>query len=114
MADFEDENGSNSSKNETFQDVIDARLSRRGFLENSAAAAAGLSLTGAGALLKAVPASAHGRGPRRPLLGFNATSRFEADTVVVPPGYTAEVLIAWGDPVGNGPEFAQDASNSAD
>ena len=36
-----------------------------------------------------------------------------ADTVVVPPGYTAEVLVAWGDPVSNGPEFKQDASNSA-
>jgi secreted PhoX family phosphatase len=33
--------------------------------------------------------------------------------VVVPQGYTAEVLIAWGDPVSNGPEFKQDASNSA-
>jgi secreted PhoX family phosphatase len=32
---------------------------------------------------------------------------------VVPPGYTAEVLIAWGDPVSNGPAFKQDASNSA-
>ena len=37
-----------------------------------------------------------------------------ADTVVVPKGYTAEVLIAWGDPVGNGPEFEQDASNCAE
>jgi uncharacterized protein len=113
MADFEDENGSNSSNNETFQHVIDARLSRRGFLGNSVAAAAGLSLTGAGALLKAVPASAHGREPRRPLLGFTALPVSRTDTVVVPPGYTAEVLIAWGDPVGSGPEFAQDASNSA-
>jgi uncharacterized protein len=37
-----------------------------------------------------------------------------ADTVVVPLGYTAEVLIAWGDPVSNGPKFKQDASNSAE
>ena len=37
-----------------------------------------------------------------------------ADTVVVPEGYTARVLIAWGDPVSNGPSFLQDAGNSAD
>ena len=49
----------------------------------------------------------------RPLLGFQGIAVSAADTVVVPPGYTAEVLIAWGDPVSNGPEFEQDASNSA-
>ena len=112
MADFEDVNGSNSSNNETFQEVLDARLSRRGFLGSGAAAAAGLSLSGT--LLKAVPVSAHGRRPRKPLLGFKGIPVSTADTVVVPPGYTAEVLIAWGDPVGKGPEFEQDASNSAD
>jgi hypothetical protein len=47
------------------------------------------------------------------LLGFQGIPTSDADTVVVPPGYTAEVLIAWGDPVANGPEFAPDASNSA-
>ena len=36
-----------------------------------------------------------------------------ADTVVVPPGYTAKVLIAWGDPVSGGPAFKPDASNTA-
>ncbi len=33
--------------------------------------------------------------------------------MIVPEGYTAEVLIAWGDPVSKGPAFVQDASNSA-
>ncbi len=32
---------------------------------------------------------------------------------MVPEGYTARVLIAWGDPVSDGPEFKPDASNTA-
>ncbi len=32
---------------------------------------------------------------------------------MVPEGYTARVLIAWGDPVSDGPAFKPDASNTA-
>lgn len=49
-----------------------------------------------------------------PLLGFHGIPVSSADTVVVPPGYTAKVLIAWGDPISNGPTFAHDASNTSD
>ena len=105
---------SNKSNNQTFQEVVDARVSRRGFLGSGLATAAALSLGGVSALLKAVPASAQNRDRGRgPLLGFQGIAVSTADTVVVPQGYTAEVLIAWGDPVSNGPEFKQDASNSA-
>ena len=45
--------------------------------------------------------------------GFTSIPPSSADTVVVPDGYTAEVLIAWGDPVSDGPAFKPDASNSA-
>jgi secreted PhoX family phosphatase len=113
MADFEDPNGSNRSNNKSFQDVLEARFSRRAFVGTGLAAAAGLTLGTSGSLLDAVPLAARGR-PSRKLLGFTGVPVSTADTVVVPEGYTAEVLIAWGDPVGNGPEFEQDASNSAD
>src|SRR6185436_17914516 len=65
-----------------------------------------------------------GRGPRGSacpvrtaeaaddLIGFRGVPVSKADTVVVPGGYSAEVLYAWGDPVGNGPEFKNDASNT--
>ncbi len=51
--------------------------------------------------------------PPAPLLGFQGIATSTADAVVVPPGYTARVLISWGDPVSNGPAFKQDASNTA-
>src|SRR5262245_61943999 len=114
MADFEDPNGSNRSNNESFQQVLEARFSRRGFVGTGLAAAAGLALGTGSSLLDAVPLSAQGRRPRRPLLGFTGVGVSTDDTVIVPDGYTAEVLIAWGDPVGDGPEFESDGSNSAD
>lgn len=110
MANNDDDMVSNSSNNETFEEVIAARVSRRSFLGGGLAVAAASSLGGVSALMSAVPAAAQ---PGGSLLGFQGIPVSSADTVVVPPGYTARVLIAWGDPVSNGPAFKQDASNSA-
>jgi secreted PhoX family phosphatase len=112
MAKIDDDDiGRNTSDNETFEQVVEARLSRRGFLGGTVGTMAAASLSGVGALLQAVPASAS--GVHRPLLGFTGIPVSSLDTVVVPEGYTAEVLIAWGDPVSKGPAFEPDASNSA-
>jgi secreted PhoX family phosphatase len=111
MSNVDDDNVSNSSDNATFEQVVADRMSRRGFLGGGIAAAAAFSLGGVGELLKAVPASAKTKGGS--LLGFQGIPVSAADAVVVPSGYTAEVLIAWGDPLSKGPEFKQDASNSA-
>lgn len=114
MSSIDDGIVNNCSANETFEEILAARLSRRQVVGAGAATAAAASLGGIGSLLTAVPAEAHGRGrPRPPLLGFQGIPTSSADTVVVPEGYTAEVLIAWGDPVSDGPEFKDDASNSA-
>ena len=107
-----EDDGTNDSNNETFQDVLDARMSRRGFVGRGLATALGVTLGGVGALLKSVPISADAERSRS-LLGFRRIAVSTADTVAVPRGYTAEVLIAWGDPVSSGPEFEPDASNSA-
>ena len=127
MSIIDDEGVSNTSGNEHFQDVVDTRLSRRSLLTGGFAAAAAASLGGVEALLNAVPAAAQeteeaedagargdGRGSRRPVLGFESVPVSSADEVMVPKGYTAEVLIAWGEPVSNGPAFKQDASNTAE
>lgn len=111
MGKTEDEVTSNTSGNEHFRDVVEAGLTRRKFLGGTIAAAT-LALGGVDALLKAVPAEA--RQGNRPLLGFEGIDVSTADAIVVPEGYKAEVLIAWGDPVSAGPLFKHDASNSAD
>ena len=48
------------------------------------------------------------------LLGFEAVPPGTADAVVVPRGYTAQVLIPWGTPIlSTGPAWKNDASNTA-
>jgi hypothetical protein len=114
MSIVDDDIVSNTSNNPTFEQVVEARLSRRGVLGGSVAVALAASASGVGSLLSAVPAQARGsHGSPKPLLGFESIPTSSADTVVVPPGYTATVLIAWGDPLSDGPAFAPDASNSA-
>jgi len=110
MSSNDDESISNLSNNVTFQEVVAARVSRRSFLGGGLAAAGAISLGGVSTLLKAAPVSC---SPGRPLLGFRGIPVSSADAVVVPEGYTAKVLIAWGDPVSDGPPFLPDASNTA-
>jgi secreted PhoX family phosphatase len=56
------------------------------------------------------------QGPAGPRIGFKAVPVATADTLVVPEGYVAHVMAAWGEPVGvegRMPAFRSDASNSA-
>ena len=103
--------GVNESGNETFEQIVEARMSRRTFVAVGVGSAAALTLGGVATLIDAVFSSA---ASDKALLGFTGVPVSSADTVVVPEGYTAQVLVAWGDPVSEGPAFKQDASNSAD
>ena len=83
---------------------------RRTLLRMSFGAAAG-ALFGPGLVGCASPAVA---GPR---LGFKGIAPSTADELIVPPGYRAQVLAPWGDPVGLPnlqPRWKSDASNSAE
>lgn len=114
MSSIDDGIVNNDSANETFEQVLAARLSRRQVVGGGVAAAVAGTLGGVGSLLSAVPAQAlPNQGGRKKLLGFRGIETSTADAVVVPEGYTAEVLIAWGDPVSEGAEFKDDASNTA-
>jgi secreted PhoX family phosphatase len=57
-----------------------------------------------------------GTGAGGPLLGFKSISAGSGDAMVVPEGYIAEVIAAWGEPIGvpgQRPAWRPDASNSA-
>ena len=114
----------NPSKNGHFSDVANIAVSRRSILGGSAGVAAlGLMGTGVASVLAACSPQPGEPGsttsttsptePTPALLGFTGIPASAADAVVVPDGYTASVLIAWGDPVSAGPAFAQDASATA-
>ena len=113
MSGIDDGQISNRSANETIHEVIEKRLSRRSFLGGAATAVAAASIGNIGNLLAAVPATA-GVARTSSLLGFQSIPVSTADALVVPSGYSARVLIAWGDPVSDGPAFKPDASNTAE
>lgn len=105
--------GSNMSGNRTLSDVVATRYSRRSVLKGGVGLAA-LTFFGGASIAGAAPAVAGHRPARPGLLGFQSVPVSVLDDVVVPPGYSAQVLIPWGTPLqSSGPAFRPDASNSA-
>ncbi len=112
--DFDTMEDSNRSSNPSIHAVSDP--ARRVWLRAGAGAAglAWLSALGLGGC------AAAGRGDRTgpgPSLGFTSVPASMADAVQVPPGYVAQVLAPWGEPVGIAgaamPAWKPDASNTA-
>ncbi|MGL6039682.1 MAG: PhoX family protein, partial [Deefgea sp.] len=112
---FNDEN-SNTSANPTFDSVLEQRLvNRRGFLGMSVAGAAvlggmGLGLTGcssgdSGPVATATPSPSPTPAPTATpnviaaSLGFAAVAKSLLDKVVIPAGYSYQVIYALGDPL---------------
>lgn len=105
---FNDEN-SNTSDNPVFEQVLQSRLSRRGLLRGAGllgAAAGGSALTGCASV-------GQEHGPALQTLGFGAVAKHTADKVVVPEGYTAQVIYALGDPLNAAtPAFRNDGTDT--
>ncbi|MEX0285357.1 MAG: PhoX family phosphatase, partial [Paracoccaceae bacterium] len=81
-----------------FDRIVEAAISRRGFLSGTLAFG---SVTALGSTLAGTQAEAAGDR-----FAFSAISTSTADTVVVPDGYKAEVMVTWGDPLwSDAPEF---------
>ncbi|CAM3883385.1 hypothetical protein VA7868_00343 [Vibrio aerogenes CECT 7868] len=101
---------SNKDLKETeFSAMIEANLSRRGFLKGSAA-------TGVGSFLALNPVmSAIAAEPTSKLLNFKPIPASTADQVIVPAGYRATPLISWGDPIfTHAPAFDHSGKQHAD
>lgn len=76
----------------TFESVLAARLSRRGFLKGVAAGVA-ISYTGPLGLLQSATAQT---------AGFAPVAATGEDRLIIPPGYSNTVLLRWGDPLAAG------------
>ena len=110
MAFNDDDQVSNESANPSLGEMLE-NLSRRRVLTGGLGAAGLVFLGCDGELDSLDDLGIETSG--QPLIGFTGVPISTEDTVVVPEGYVAEVLYAWGDPISDGPAFAPDASNSA-
>jgi hypothetical protein len=109
MSKQDDDSPCNPSANPHFSEILEVNLQRRRVVQSGLGMAAlgFIGLPGASLIGSAEAAS------RRPVISFSSVSATGLDDVVVPQGYIAEVLYAWGDPISDGPAQKPDASDSA-
>ncbi|MEO1613590.1 MAG: alkaline phosphatase PhoX, partial [Pseudomonadota bacterium] len=101
--DFDEFDEAMSPRPETsdFDRVVERALSRRGFL-GGALAFGSVAAIGAGVAPKA-QAAAHAKSSR---FAFEQIPTSTADDIMLPPGYSYDVVVRWGDPISpDGPEF---------
>ncbi|MDG3085837.1 PhoX family phosphatase [Vibrio hannami] len=93
-----------------FNRFVDAAISRRRFLKTTGAAGT-VGFFAASPISQAIASTMSSKSE---LMGFEAIPTSTADTITVPNGYQADVLISWGDPVVSGaPVFTQSNDSKA-
>ena len=113
-----------STDQRPFGDVLAAYVSRRKVMTGGAAAAVSTFLAAKG-LVGAAPAGAAGAmapaaeavagGAHPSALGFESIPPSTSDIPQVPPGYSWQALVPWGEPIdGSSPVYRSDASNTAE
>lgn len=98
-----DDDNLNTSSNPSLNDIIDARMSRRGVFRAAFSTAGGavlgsmgLSACGGGGSAATTPAATVTKAAT---LGFTAVAKNKLDTVTIAAGYTARPIYALGDPL---------------
>lgn len=101
----------NTSNNETFQSVLEARMSKRTLLKGGFYMMAGSLM---GASLVGCSSDDDDDDDSGPIaLSFDPVAKSVADALVVPAGYTAKVLFAQGDPINsNVAAYANDGTDT--
>jgi secreted PhoX family phosphatase len=89
----------NDGAGETFEEIVERKIARRTFLKSAlAVSVAGLS--------SSIFDWGSARGAEVDQIRFQPIGLNQDDNVRVPPGYSADVLLRWGDPIVAGaPEF---------
>ncbi|MDZ4695413.1 MAG: PhoX family phosphatase [Deltaproteobacteria bacterium] len=115
-----DDVGSNLTDNPHLAEIIEKRMSRRKVLAGGLGGASVGFFAGCGEVAEGSDGD-EGEGVEQTeqalsgsLLGFEEISASQDDTIRVPPGYRADVIVPWGTPLfPDAPEFAEDGSNTA-
>ncbi len=108
----DDDNVTNNSANNHLHDLIEREIVRDPSRRNMLKSGAALGLLGIfGSAMTACGGGGGGAAPAPGTIGFKGIPISTGDTVIVPEGYTADVMYRWGDPIlPNAPAFKGDAS----
>jgi len=88
-----------------FDRIVEAAISRRGLLGGTLAFGSVAALSSVGLPGKAMASASR--------FAFEQIAANTEDSITVPPGYTADVVVAWGDPLtSDAPEFDHDTRGS--
>lgn len=109
---IEDHRVFNPSANEPFASILDRHVSRRSVMRGGLGLAAA-SMLGFGGAARALASGAMAPSPLN--LAFASVAGSRTDAMVVPPGYTAQVLVPWGTPLSaDTPEWRADLAMTAE
>jgi len=108
----DDDNVINNSANNHLHDLIEREIVRDPSRRNMLKSGAALGLLGIfGSAMTACGGGGGGAAPAPGTIGFKGIPISTGDTIIVPEGYTADVMYRWGDPIlPNAPAFKGDAS----
>jgi secreted PhoX family phosphatase len=110
-----EDTGTNDSNNPSFESVAQTRMSRRQVLRGTAGAVT-IAALGAAKIDAAAASSGQQQSSlfphRLPRLGFNPVAKSLEDAVIVPSGYSYDVIYALGDPIARGlRDYANDGTD---